>query len=253
VKLSLDFSHKTYEAEVAKLNQFLSHNTTVAAIEKNAAKSGYQLLDLTGYSPMNNQISSQIGGSGAKDCDRWIFDEAKEDDISKLYEAGRNNDHLLVACVKKTNKKGYLPWDNAQVKEYLTLIVKQQKKAEKALALTKNVKSIADMQRVKGAIVATLNAQTFANYATVTGINIPEAKLSGVIAKTAKGQCSKVVAGAAAAYIVKVTNVKTAGNTYDEASEMDKVAMMYAQGTFQNVLNYLEMREADITDHRYRF
>ena len=86
VKCPLNFSKKTYEDELSRFNRFLSQNKDMAAIEKNAAKSGYMVTDLPGYSPMQNLIASRIGGSGAKDCARWIFDEAKAGDVSKLYE-----------------------------------------------------------------------------------------------------------------------------------------------------------------------
>ena len=72
VKCPLNFSKKTYEDELSRFNRFLSQNKDMAAIEKNAAKSGYMVTDLPGYSPMQNLIASRIGGSGAKDCARWI-------------------------------------------------------------------------------------------------------------------------------------------------------------------------------------
>ena len=173
VKCPLNFSKKTYEDELSRFNRFLSQNKDMAAIEKNAAKSGYMVTDLPGYSPMQNLIASRIGGSGAKDCARWIFDEAKAGDVSKLYECGRNGDHLVVVCVSATNDKGYLPWDNKQVKDFLTQVVKQQKKAEKAMAMAKNVKTTTDMQKLKGAVMASLTNQTMAGYPMVNGVNVP--------------------------------------------------------------------------------
>ena len=120
------------------------------------------LVDLTAYSPMQNIIPQRIGGSQAKDCARWIFDEAKAGDVSRLYECGRANDHLVLTIVKTVNDEGYLPWNNADVKQFLTTVVKQQKKAEKAMAMAKNVKTVADMQKVKGAVMDSLSNQTFA-------------------------------------------------------------------------------------------
>ena len=68
--------------------------------EKNAAKAGYMIYDLPGYTPMQNVIPMRIGGAQAKDCARWIFEEAEENQISKLYECGRANDHLLVVLLR---------------------------------------------------------------------------------------------------------------------------------------------------------
>lgn len=253
VKCPLNFSKKTYEDELSRFNRFLAQNKDVASIEKNAAKSGYAVTDLPGYSPMQNLIATRIGGSGAKDCARWIFDGAEEGEVSKLYECGRNGDHLLVVCVTATNKKGYLPWDNKQVKDFLTQVVKQQKKAEKAMALAKNVKSVTDMQKLKGAVVATLTDQTMAGYAMVNGVNIPEPKLTGAIAKTAVGKTTGLVQGAAAVYVAKVTSQKRTADKFDANAEMNQVAQMNGQRAYQAAFSYLITNKSDMKDRRYEF
>lgn len=253
VKCPLTFSKKTYEDELSRFNRFLSQNNDLTSLEKNAAKNGYVVTDLPGYTPMQNLIASRIGGSGAKDCARWIFDDAKAGEISKLYECGRNGDHLLVVGVTATNDKGYLPWDNKQVKDFLTIVVKQQKKAEKALAMAKSVKSVADMQKLKGAVVTSLTNQTMAGYPMVNGVNVPEPKLAGVIAKTAVNKTSSVVAGAGAAYILKVTAQSKMNDKYNAQAEMAQVAQANGQRAYQSVFNYLMMHKAKMSDRRYEF
>lgn len=253
VKCPLTFSKKTYEDELSRFNRFLSQNNDLTSLEKNAAKNGYVVTDLPGYTPMQNLIASRIGGSGAKDCARWIFDDAKAGEISKLYECGRNGDHLLVVGVTATNDKGYLPWDNKQVKDFLTIVVKQQKKAEKALAMAKSVKSVADMQKLKGAVVASLTNQAMAGYPMVNGVNVPEPKLAGVIAKTAVNKTSSVVAGAGAAYILKVTAQSKMNDKYNAQAEMAQVAQANGQRAYQSVFNYLMMHKAKMSDRRYEF
>ena len=253
VKCPLNFSKKTYEDELGRFNRFLAQNNDIASLEKNAAKNGYVLTDLPGYTPMQNLIATRIGGSGAKDCARWIFDDAKEGEISKLYECGRNGDHLIVVGVTATNDKGYLPWDNKQVKEFLTSVVKQQKKAEKALAMAKNVKSVADMQKIKGAVVAALTDQAMASYPMVNGVNVPEPKLAGTIAKTAVNKTSGLVQGAGAVYVLKVTAQNKMNDKFNAQQEMAQVAQSNGQRAYQSVFNYLMMHEAKIADRRYEF
>lgn len=253
VKCTLNFSKKTYEDELSKFNRFLAQNKDVASIEKNAAKNGYMLIDLPGYSPMQNMIPARIGGNQSKDCARWIFDEAKEGDVSRLYECGRANDHLLLVCVKAVNDKGYLPWDNPTVKEYLTTVVKQNKKAEKALAAAKNAKTIADLQKCKGCVTDTLSNQSLAAFPMVKGVNMPEPKLAGAIAKTAVGKNSSLVQGAAAIYLVKVTGQSKNGNKFDAATEMAQYAQTIGQRAYQSVFNYMITHESGMMDHRYQF
>lgn len=253
VKCPLNFSKKTYEDELGRFNRFLSQNNNIASLEKNAAKNGYVITDVPGYTPMQNLIATRIGGSGAKDCARWIFDDAEEGEISKLYECGRSGDHLIVVGVTATNDKGYLPWNNKQVKDFLTIVVKQQKKAEKALAMAKNVKSVTDMQKVKGAVVATLTNQTMAGYPMVNGVNVPEPKLAGVITKTALNKTSALVQGAGAVYVLKVTAQSKMNEKYDEKTEIAQLAQSNGQRAYQSVFNYLMMHKAKMTDRRYEF
>ena len=253
VKCPLNFSKKTYEDQLSRFNRFLSQNKDMAAIEKNAAKSGYMVTDLPGYSPMQNLIASRIGGSGAKDCARWIFDEAKAGDVSKLYECGRNGDHLVVVCVSATNDKGYLPWDNKQVKDFLTQVVKQQKKAEKAMAMAKNVKTTTDMQKLKGAVMASLTNQTMAGYPMVNGVNVPEPKLAGTIAKTNVNKFSSLVQGAGAVYILKVTGQSKTADKFNAQAEMAQVAQANGQRAYQSTFSYLMLHKAKMSDRRYEF
>lgn len=253
VKCTLNFSKKTYEDELSKFNRFLAQNKDIASIEQNAAKNGYMLVDLPGYSPVQNMIPARIGGNQAKDCARWIFDEAKEGDVSRLYECGRANDHLLLVCVKATNDEGYLPWNNPTVREYLTTVVKQNKKAEKALAMAKNAKTTADLQKCKGCVTDTLSNQSLAGFPMVKGVNTPEPKLAGAIAKTAVGKYSSLVQGSAALYLVKVTGQSNTGNKFDAAAEMAQYAQTIGQRAYQSVFNYMIMHESKMMDHRYQF
>lgn len=253
VKCPLNFSKKTYEGELSKLNRFLAANQTIEAFEANAVKNGYILADLPAYSPLQNMLPQSIGGSQSKDAARWIFDEAEAGQISKLYECGRNGDHLLVVAVKACNDEGYMPMDEPQVQEYVKAVATQKKKAEIAANRLKGAKTIADVMKQKGAVEGTLTAQSFLGYPQLMGVNMPEPLLAGAIAKTANGKTSSVVNGSAAAYLFKVVaETKTPGK-FDAATEMTQTAREIQQRTVNSVFGYLHLRDAEIADHRYQF
>ena len=119
--------------------------------------------------------------------------------------------------------------------------------------MAKRVKSVADMQKLKGAVVASLTNQAMAGYPMVNGVNVPEPKLAGVIAKTAVNKTSGVVAGAGAAYILKVTSQSKMNDKYNAQAEMAQVAQSNGQRAYQSVFNYLMMHKAKMTDRRYEF
>ena len=159
----------------------------------------------------------------------------------------------VIACVASVNKEGYLPWNNKQVKDFLTIVVKQQKKAEKAMAMAKAVKSTTDMQKLKGAVMATMQNQTMASYPTMNGVSVPEPKLAGAIAKTGVNQTSGLIQGAGAVYILKVTGQSKSADKYNAQTEMAQVAQINGQRAYSSTFSYLMMHKAKITDRRYEF
>ena len=117
---------------------------------------------------------------------QWVFDNAKAGQISKLYECGANNDHLLVIGVSAINDGDYLPLENKTVKDFLTRVVRQQKKAEMILAQTKNVKNINDAKKQKGAINEQLhNIALLGQPAQLQALGVSEPRLTGAIYRTA--------------------------------------------------------------------
>lgn len=257
VKRSVDFSKQTYNAELNKLNRFLSQNKTVADIEKNAAKSGYILRTQDAFATTDESLQQQIGGM--KDVVRWIFDEADKGAISRLYEVGRNNDHLFVVAVTGVNEKGYLPKDNANVKQTVQAYAMQQKKAELLAERLKNVTSIAAAKQQKDVLVQSLSGVSFSGYPAVEGINVPEPVLAAAIAKTAAGKFV-AVKGAAAYYMVQVTGKSKTDEKFDKTQEMAQQAQrefgsVLSQsyyGASEVLINTL-MRDADVVDNRYKF
>ena len=92
-----------------------------------------------------------------------------------------------------------------------------------------------------------------AGYAMVNGVNIPEPKLTGAIAKTAVGKTTGLVQGAAAVYVAKVTSQKRTADKFDANAEMNQVAQMNGQRAYQAAFSYLITNKSDMKDRRYEF
>ena len=84
---------------------------SLADLQKHATKFGYTVQDLNDFATSSHTVGN-VGGSGIRDAIKWIF-EAKEGQVSQLFEAGNENDHLLVLCMTKIHPQGYRPWDDA--------------------------------------------------------------------------------------------------------------------------------------------
>ena len=247
IKKLIDFSKNTRSNAYNKFSEFVAKNTTVTELEKNATKAGYHVQSLNDISTAEHYIA---GIRGTRDALKWLF-EAKQGDMSPLYECG-DNDHLMVIALTAVHPQGYRAWDDAQVKEILKREVMKDKKAEKLMAQLKGVNSIAAAQS-KGAKVSTVNQITFSAPAFVQATGSVEPALSGAVAGTAAGKFSKApVKGNAGVYVFQVDKkAMRAGSKYDETLTMQQTAQMDMQlvGNFMQDL----ILKAKVVDNRYLF
>ncbi len=249
VKCANDFSKETYRAELNKFNRFLSENRTLAEIEKNAGQNGYLLKVSNEFS----KASHDVAGVGAtKDVVRWIFDEAEVGNISKLYECGESKNHLLLVALTAVNEKGYHPWDNENVKERLTQMVKAEKKAELLKQQLASVKDMAAAKAVKNVEVDTLNNISFSRPVFIASAGVPEPIVVGAVCKTEAGKFCGPVVGAEGIYMMQVLNKEQGKAEYNEAESMQMVVdrQLRAMG---NQLGSVLSLKANVVDNRYKF
>ena len=247
IKKLIDFSKATRSDAYNKFSEFVAKSATVADLEKNASKYGYHVQSLNDVSTSIHYVA---GVHGTRDALKWLFD-AKQGDVSPLYECG-DNDHLMVIVLSAIHPKGYRSWDDPQVKEILKREVIKDKKAEKLMAKLKGVNSIAAAQ-AKGAKVSTVSQITFAAPAFVQATGSAEPALSGAVAATAAGKFSKnPVKGNAGVYVFQVVKkALRAGSKYNEAMAMQQAA----QQNMQFLSNFMQdlILKANVVDNRYLF
>ncbi len=246
IKKTIDFSKETYSTAYNKFSSFVSANQTPDKIAKNAKGSGYTVQEAKDITTSTHTL---VGINDTRDALKWLF-EAKEGEISPMYECG-NNDQLLLVVLDKIHPKGYRPYDDPQVKEMLKAEVIRDKKAEQLMAKAKDVKSV-PAAKAKGATVAPVNQVTFSAPVFVMSTGASEPALSGAVAATAKGQFSaKPVKGNAGVYVFQVTNRTTRQGKFEAKAEEDKArqkALQFA-GNFMNEL----VIKAGVVDDRYLF
>ena len=250
IKKEIRFSDNTYSKAYNRFSQFVTQSqASLADLQKHATKFGYTGQDLNDFATSSHTVGN-VGGSGIRDAIKWIF-EAKEGQVSQLFEAGKENDHLLVLCMTKIHPQGYRPWDDAQVKEILKREVIRDKKAEMIMAKLKGVNSIAAAQ-AKGAKVSTVNQITFAAPAFIQATGAAEPALSGAVAATAQGKfCSAPVKGNAGVYVFQVVKKQMRPAKYNEEQQIQ----MCRQRAMQYMGNFMQdlVFGAGVVDNRYLF
>jgi len=245
------FTTATYNDKRKQLNAFLAKNKTIEDIEKNAAKAGFTINQRPGFTTSDAMtLRMNIGGEGAKQAMMWAFEEAEVGEVSKLYECGKENDQLLVVALTAVNKGDYRAWDNPTVKQQLTEMVKAEKKAEKIMAMAKNVKDFKGASALK-------NVQTDSQPEISLGqLSMYVPALAGAVERTAAGKFTGAVKTATTIYFAQV-NGKSAANgaTYNETAALAQSNQRILSRIFgqQGGLYDAFIREAKIKDNRFKF
>ena len=247
VKKTIDYSPETRTQIYNKFASFISANQKAEDIIENAAKSGYQVLTANDISTSQHNI---LNLRSTREALKWIFD-AKEKQVSDMFECGNNGDHLLLVILDQINPVGYRDWSDAQVKEELKAEVLKDKKATQIIEKLKGVNSIAAAQQ-KGGKLSTVEQITFANPVFVGETGASEPVLSGAVSATAKGKFSaQPVKGNGGVYVFQVTG-KTKLPTKFDAKQFEtqtRQRVMQAAGQFMDEL----MIRAKVKDNRYLF
>ena len=245
IKHTIDFSKGTYSEAYDKFSQFVSENKTIADMEKNAAKFGYTV------SPRQDLANSEHNVAGlraTREAMKWIFD-AKEGQVSPLYECG-NNDHLLVVALTKIHPVGYRALESVQ--DMVKAEVVRDKKFEQLKEKLAGVADIAAAQ-AKGARVDSVNQITFGAPVFVQATGASEPALAGAVASAKQGDFSKaLVKGNGGAYLFKVLKKsEREGAKFDDKAVEQQLQMQALQSA--RIFIQELYQKANVVDNRYLF
>ena len=247
VKRVIDFSNETYNDAYNKFSQFVSESQNIEGLQAKCAEFGYMVLD----TKVANTSHTIANIRSSHDALRWLFTDAEEGHISKVYDRCGDNDRLLVVGLSKINPKGYASQES--VSETLKQEVIRDKKFAKLAEQLAGVKSIAEAQ-AKGARVDSVSHITFRTPTYVPSIAMPEVALSGAVAGADKGAFSKgVVKGNAGAYVFQVLDRSLREGVEFDAKASE--ATLRQQSIQQTVgMAMQELRDKmEIKDNRYIF
>ena len=248
IKRAMDFSKETYGKAYNDFSSFLAGNANSEDIEANAAKAGYTVQTRNNMSCTEHNV---VNVRSTRDALRWIFNEkTKVGDVSPLYECG-DNDHMLVIMLTGIHKKGYLPWDDEQIRTFLTGEVMKDKKAAMLMDKLKNAKDIASVAKIEGAVTDTIKHVTFMGNAFVSKIGASEPALSGSVSKAKKGDFKTGVKGKSAVYAYQVLDQKKTDVKFDQKQEEQRLQQAIGRNV-SGAINEL-LQKADISDKRYIF
>ena len=245
IKHTIDFSKQTYSDAYNKFSQFVSENKTLDDMQKNAAKFGYQV---TPRKDLYNSEHNVAGLRATREAMKWIFD-AKEGQVSPLYECG-NNDHLLVIALTKINPVGYRSL--ASVQDMVKREVIRDKKFEQIKQQLAGVADIA-AAKAKGARIDSVNQITFTAPVFVQATGASEPALAGAVAALKAGDFSKApVKGNGGVYLFKVLKKSDREGVKFDEQQMENQLQMQATQAARLFIQEL-YQKAGVVDNRYLF
>jgi len=248
IKRTQDFSKDTYGQAYNKFSSFLAGNKDADSIEANATKEGYAVLSRPSLSNTEHNV---VGVRSTRDAMRWIFNkDTKVGDVSPLYECGDNN-HMLVVMLTGIHKRGYQPWDDEQVKSYLTSEVMKDKQAAILQEKMKDVKSFADVAKLPEVVTDTVKHVNFTSNAYISKIGNSEPALSGAVSTSKPGDFKAGIRGNGGVYAYQVLDQKKLDGQFDAKKENDQV-LQSIKRTIGNV-NSEMYEKAKVEDNRYLF
>ena len=158
----------------------------------------------------------QIPGlENPKELIRWIY-QAKKGDVSQAYQFGNR---FIVAKLNDTKEKGTAPLE--QVKDEVTLKVKQDKKAENFIkdfgTALSGATNTADLAAKMNLGAEKMDGLVFSSY-NITGLG-KEDVMCGAASALKLNTLSKPLKGQNAVYVVCVTEKKPANGQFSKATQ----------------------------------
>ncbi|MBO4561648.1 MAG: SurA N-terminal domain-containing protein [Bacteroidaceae bacterium] len=244
VKHPVEFSEETSNNAYNKLSAFLATNTTVEEMRENAEDSDFRLLYYPGFQNYNYNIG---GVAKSHEALRWAF-EAQAGEVSRIYEVGDFNDHLLAVGVEKIHPRGYTSLEDAT--PTLTLRALNNKKFD-MLKDKLAGKSFDELKNVDGVVIDTVKFVNFNNPAYIASSFSNEAALGASVMNLEQDEVTAPIKGEGCAYVAKKVSADSYSAEFDAKSEGLRLRSMNSQQIGSQLLEAL-FYEANVVDNRYK-
>ena len=244
VKRPVEFSEETSNAAYNKLSAFLSQNTTVEDLKNNAEDSDFRLLFYPGFENYNHNVG---GVAKSREALRWAF-EAQEGEVSRIYEVGNANDHLLAVGVEKINPRGTRSIQDAAAS--LSLKTLNNKKFE-VLKGQLAGKSIDELKAIDGVRLDTIRSLNFNNDAYISALVSNEAIVGPSVFNLEQNELTVPMKGENCAFVAEKISEDRYTAEFDEASESLRTRSMVSSRIMGSILEELYY-QAKVVDNRYQ-
>lgn len=230
--------------------EFITANNTEEKFENAAAEQGKTLVPAQNLQKNQEQVN---GLPQSRRVVRWAF-EAKEGDVSDIFECGSN---IIVATLKNINESEYR--ELADVSAELRQELLNEKKAAVLKEQMAGATSLEDLAQKLGAEVMTAEGVRLSSgYFGSAGM---EPILVGKAFALKDGEISEPLQGNRGVYVIEPRESKTEDTAFNEQQEIDNLNQRYAYSLPQygmyslseRCINWYVDKKLEVVDNRANF
>ncbi len=240
-------SDATLNNERDRIEKFLAANNTAEKFKANAGKSGFNAQDYT-VTPSTPAIPRFMGMNtyypDSRQVMRWIIMDAKEGEVSHIYESKNPTAPMIYAVAVNSEYKDFEPLSNPDVKEYVTSLVRSEKAGDKLVEkFSKNTQSLQSAAQAMGVQVRNNDQFRFGQ-----NMGVSDPSVIGRICGTPANKKVIITKGDNGVYVYQVMGQANENFPYNE--------QMYQQQYYQLInpnLFQLIKGTAKIKNNIYKF
>lgn len=235
-------STETHTALYNQLSSYSAMNNTAEKFSAGAKEAGYTVSSYE----CSAEDYSLPGISDARQAIRWAFN-ADKGEVSEIFTI---DDSFVIAALDNISKEGYTPLE--QLKDMLTMQIRNDKKAEKIIADLK-AKNLNSLDGYAEAMKAQVDSAKFISFSSpsITGVGY-EPVLSGLAPTAETGKVVGPVKGLRGVYVFAVTDKTVSEQPFDAQTETQKLQQNYNYLINSRLMDVLRDK-ADIKNTMIRF
>lgn len=245
IKRIATFSAETSNEAYNELSSFVAANNTVDSLKENAEKNNFRLLTITDFQSFNNNVGDVAKSHEAL---RWAFD-AQKGEVSKIFEVGEDNDHLLVVGLDAIHEIGYRSLE--EVKTTLMPFAIREKKAEILTQKLSGAKTMDEVLKIEGVMSDTIEFVNFSTPVFVTMTYSNEPAIGPSVFNLKEGEMTAPIKGQGGVFVAQKISPDTFPVEFDQKVEKDRMKAMNAGSISNQILQELYF-QADVEDIRYK-
>ena len=235
-------STETHTVLYNQLSSYSAMNNTAEKFSEGAKEAGYTVSSYE----CSAEDYSLPGISDARQAIRWAFN-ADKGEVSEIFTI---DDSFVIAALDNISKEGYTPLE--QLKDMLTMQIRNDKKAEKIIADLK-AKNLNSLDGYAEAMKAQVDSAKFISFSSpsITGVGY-EPVLSGLAPTAETGKVVGPVKGLRGVYVFAVTDKTVSEQPFDAQTETQKLQQNYNYLINSRLMDVLRDK-ADIKNTMIRF